>query len=545
VGFGESSCSEFTDRGCYTSKVHLFIRLFKRARTYGPVLMMPACLLTEPITPLPPLTDPSPETPPAMQSSACPGSSSSPGAPVILFSDLDSAPNQGGADGRGAFVTLYGLRFGNERGQVLLDGVEVDHYVDWNSSSAIKTARALERVVVQLGARARSGNFVVVAAGQASNPLPFQVRPGKIVFVDSRVGDDGNGSAISPFKHLYRAKGNEVAPGTIIYISGGPYVENDPDATAASLSLSSLAMEQPSSSLPIAYVGDPRSRPELASASAVGVEINSLRHVVIANLVFSGLRGVSTSNPDGLRLIGNEFKTRALSEASVLIGDSALNVSVRGNLFTAGGGIYSFYDRGLDGVEVGWNEFTDTTNLLVQSNGGSSRFTIHDNLFGGARPGVFLSGDVSSEVYNNLFIGSAFAAAGRGTHIVEHNTFARTVSFSVGNASSLANNMALSATNNIVHDDGNKSYYEDDMRVVSFSLSHNLYSGTGAPPLPEETGAIQGDPSFVSALRGDFRPGVTGAAIDSGAATSRCADYFGVARPQRNGVDIGAIEREP
>ena len=44
------------------------------------------------------------------------GAGAAAGQPRIFFSDLESGPNTGGQHNDGAFVTIYGTRFGTTRG---------------------------------------------------------------------------------------------------------------------------------------------------------------------------------------------------------------------------------------------------------------------------------------------------------------------------------------------------------------------------------------------------------------------------------------------
>src|SRR5215469_6485731 len=73
-------------------------------------------------------------------------------APHIFFSDLESGPNSGGQNEKGAFVTIYGHGFGNERGSstVTVGGGPVDNYPVWTDT----------KVTLQLGPVARSGEIV-------------------------------------------------------------------------------------------------------------------------------------------------------------------------------------------------------------------------------------------------------------------------------------------------------------------------------------------------------------------------------------------------
>ena len=103
--------------------------------------------------------------------------------PRIIFSDLQSGPNSGGANNKGAVVTLYGFGFGASQGtsSVTIGGVSADNYLQWSDT----------KISFQLGNSAVTGNIVINVPGAATNGMPFTVRPGKIYFV-SPTGVDTN-----------------------------------------------------------------------------------------------------------------------------------------------------------------------------------------------------------------------------------------------------------------------------------------------------------------------------------------------------------------
>jgi hypothetical protein len=135
--------------------------------------------------------------------------------PRIFFSDLESGPNSGGQDNKGAFVTIWGKGFGSIRGssRVTVGGGAVDTYPVWSD----------EKITFQLGPGTRTGNIVVTTGGlgeAASNGLPFKIRPGKIYFVAVKGNDGGGGSFNSPWQTIVHAK-NSMSRGDITYIEDG------------------------------------------------------------------------------------------------------------------------------------------------------------------------------------------------------------------------------------------------------------------------------------------------------------------------------------
>ena len=130
--------------------------------------------------------------------------------PRLFFTDLQSGPNSGGANGKGVFVTLWGKGFGATQGSstVTVGGGPVDNYSLWSDG----------KITVQLGAGSASGNVVVNVAGAgASNGLPFTVRAGKIFFVSTSGNDANAGTFTAPWQTIVNAK-NSMSAGDTTYI---------------------------------------------------------------------------------------------------------------------------------------------------------------------------------------------------------------------------------------------------------------------------------------------------------------------------------------
>src|SRR5438132_6402348 len=144
--------------------------------------------------------------------------------PRIFFSDLESGPNIGGQNGKGAFVTIYGRNFGATRGtsSATVGGGAVDNCPLWTDT----------KVACQLGPAAQTGNIVISVGGQASNGVPFTMRSGNIYFV-STTGNDGNlGTFAAPWRTIQHAVTTTVA-GDIAYIMNG-VVETRPGSSDGS-----------------------------------------------------------------------------------------------------------------------------------------------------------------------------------------------------------------------------------------------------------------------------------------------------------------------
>lgn len=132
--------------------------------------------------------------------------------PRVYYSDLESGPNTGGENGRGAYVTIYGKNFGATRGAsfVKIGGGQAAAYPLWTDS----------KIAFQLGSAAATGNLVVTTPAGASNSIPFTVRPGNIYFVSPGGNDNGKGSFSSPWRTLPHAA-ETIKAGDIIYAMDG------------------------------------------------------------------------------------------------------------------------------------------------------------------------------------------------------------------------------------------------------------------------------------------------------------------------------------
>lgn len=80
----------------------------------------------------------------------------------------------------------------------------------------------------------------------------------------------------------------------------------------------------------------------------------------------------------------------------------------------------------------------------------------------------------------------------------------------------------------------------------TLSIDHNLIDHRGADGTPWEKDNTYGKALFANPAAGDFRLCEGSAAIDQGSATGAPdVDYDGTLRPQGEGIDIGALEKQP
>ena len=141
------------------------------------------------------------------------------GAPVVLYTDIASGPNQGGENNQGVYLSVFGKNFGTaglgSTVKVYVNNVEVNNYRYLGESSG----RAdIQQVTVQIGALGNPAPGValpvkVVVNGVASNTnQTFTVLPGTIWFVDNVKGVDTTttttgGTFAAPFKSVQKSAG--------------------------------------------------------------------------------------------------------------------------------------------------------------------------------------------------------------------------------------------------------------------------------------------------------------------------------------------------
>jgi hypothetical protein len=145
------------------------------------------------------------------------------GAPRALYTDILAGPNSGGENGKGAYLSVFGMNFGSSLAnlRVLIGGVEVDNY----RYLGVSRGRSdIQQVTVQIGAL---GNptpgialpITVVVNGIASNAdLSFTVNPGRMLFVDNVAGNDATavvGEISKPFRFAQRPDLSQGAWGKV------------------------------------------------------------------------------------------------------------------------------------------------------------------------------------------------------------------------------------------------------------------------------------------------------------------------------------------
>jgi hypothetical protein len=287
------------------------------------------------------------------------------GTPVISYSDLLSGPDTGGVNNEGAFITIYGKNFGASRGAstITLGGGEVAQYWSWNDS----------KITFQPGINVQDGNIVVHVSGQdASNGVPFDIRPGNIFFVNVSAAVDGDGSYASPWIDLRTFYVN-AQPGDICYIRAGTYSGKYMDNSGAAVSnfLPTAGGVAGTLANPITYAAFPGETVRITAAAplANNIDFETVTHngFQFVNLTFSSAGMSIYMSGDGLSLIGCTITAldRSAQGATIHL-QSITNSRFIGN--TLAGCPITTMTRGYDMRLIGVNSSTISYNTSLASN---------------------------------------------------------------------------------------------------------------------------------------------------------------------------------
>ncbi|HMF41591.1 MAG TPA: choice-of-anchor Q domain-containing protein [Polyangia bacterium] len=518
---------------------------------------------------------------------------------ALFFSDLTSGPNQGGQDGKGAFVTVWGNGFGATQGAstVTIGGGAADSYPIWTAT----------RITFQLGAAAATGNIVVHVAGKGdSNGLPFTVRAGNIYFVTGSGSDSAAGSFAAPWKTIPKAK-NTIAAGDIAYLgvrAGDTVSQTSEDTTSAyrcALGMSANdAGNSGTSAAPKALVAYPGATVTIGAVSGLergiltpGISGN-FDYWVISQLTLRGetealdFEGAAT----GWRVVGNDISCPNgagmsgcvtgtdtpntpgdLKFFGNVVHDAAANVTSVTKYYH---GIYFASDH----LELGWNVVRDGKTcraIQFHDSGGPNEFDIvvHDNIIHGTVcDGLnFATVDPSQGViaaYNNIIYdvgrgpdpadGSSDYACiyvanitnagspGSGKVSLYNNTLYDCGAHGGGAAGAIAvasGPVGVQMDDNLIEALSGEHYVTGDTGTApSITGSNNLLDGAGAAP-SYLTNSTSGAPAFADAVGGDFHLTAASPAVDHGKTTAATTDADGNPRPQGTAFDIGAYELVP
>ena len=493
--------------------------------------------------------------------------------PCVFFSDLESGPSSGGKNNEGAYVTVWGKRFGNTRGSsfISIGGGRAADYPVWTDS----------KITFQLGPAAVTGNIVVTTAASASNGAPFTVRPGKVFFVALGGHDDSAGSFSAPWASIVRCK-NGLSPGDICYVGDGVR-QTSIDDYGASLSINSPGTPGAPKAL-VAYPG------ATVTVGADDVEF-AIRTPAIAggrsNWVVSQmhLRGGGTAvdlvGATDWRLIGNDITCPHGNGASACVHTvSSEYLHLYGNKVHDTGTyceeckLYHavYFSTDTNHVWAAWNNVSPNLGgcraIQFYSTSGANQFDlhVHDNVISNARcDGInFATVDPSKgvvEAYNNVVYhtGVRTPADGQGANYacvstggsgsggaveIYNNTFYDCGARGGGDAGAFSLSISTRLRNNIVRQLTGENYFTqcaECSHVAAGSVS-NLFFGLGsAPSWGGLTGSLSADPLFVNPSGGDFQLQNGSPAVGVGASIRGLAwDIDGDRRRQAGVIDLGA-----
>jgi hypothetical protein len=505
-------------------------------------------------------------------------------APQIFFSDLESGPKTGGESNNGAFVTLYGNNFGTSPsvtvggGQVLIKVQPVTYL--W-----------YQKMTIQLGSNAATGNIVITNSDGSSNGLPFTVRAGSIYFASGSGSDSNNGSYSTPFRTIYKARDTMVA-GDIVYAMTGSDAPNLDPCCAWHSAL--LLNKAGSAGKPLSFVVYPGHSVAIGSLTGSDVQYGIRAASTGTYLVFAGFEVTSGGPESGInvventRVVGNNVscpKGNAPDGCITTGGDFAYvygnNVHDSGKNVTPSKLWHQIY-LSASHQWVGWNSVHDNYDCRgIQQNSSFSapQYDIHifsNLIYNDPCDGINLATTNPSlgtvEVYNNVIYNVGYGGGGTdneanfaGIYVADmtdqgcgsgqiqiyNNTIYNAGSYN-GSGNSVrgainkngpCSGITVLLRNNLIYQKSGQLYLASagGNGLSQISGSNNLWYGLSSAPT-QTTGNITADPKLVSPGL-DFRLSAGSPAIDAGSNVSTLkTGVDGIVRPQGIGVDIGAYE---
>lgn len=469
-------------------------------------------------------------------------------APRVFFTDLTVARRDGGPNGDGAIVTIYGEDLGACRGSasVTIGGVEVAAYLAWAENVG---ARGLDRVVVQLAAGTPFGaqSLVMTTVSGSSEPVSLRVATsGRIRFASPNGSGDGSGpNAAMSFSQAM----SQLAAGDVVYLRGGTYDTLIPQCGTAMGygAVVCIAGGTANETQPIAVVGYlEASEPPARVAGPTGAGAN-----VIVETEWSTIAGIELVPGSGTGVLTRAGQIRVVGvKGSGDFSEEVLGVanSVNDGVRILGNTLVSTtrYADSLDvrragAFDIGYNELGGS--VLLRPEGTFTNVVFHHNVTGNGWVVVDDGPAQGIVIHDNVFRdGAMLRMLNNGAHSIRNNLF-YLIDQALEVAVATSGGGPLVFTDNIVFAGGGGRIYATIDANANITGSHNAWNG-GSDPVPAfDSAPVIGVVSFVDTASADFRPSAGSAVID--AATGRVGtDYFGLGT-QGNGSDIGPFEFVP
>jgi IPT/TIG domain-containing protein len=492
--------------------------------------------------------------------------------PRIFFSDLESGPNAGGQNNKGAWVTIWGKNFGATQGTstVTVGGGAVDNYPLWSDG----------KIIFQLGSLAATGSIVVNVPGVgASNGLPFTVRAGNIFFVATTGNDANTGILTAPWKTMPKAK-NAIAAGDVVYIEDGVAQTVEDNFTAYLSMDNNGASNSGTVAAPKALVAYPNATVTIGVAGGLHYGIRTPNigahedYWVISQLHIVGGTQAMDIGGVGWRIIGNEMQCPgADDQVGCFEMSEGANTRFYGNeVHNAGINPTSskfyhavYFSTDSNHIDVGWNHIHDNftcralqfhSSPLCSPTCGAGDTTgfnqfdlhVHDNLIHGDNcNGInFATVDPSKgtvEAYNNVIynvgrmdplqLGAAFSCIyvagitnngtpGTGTVDVFNNSLSDCAANNSANAQGSRGafgvgggpaTLIMRLRNNVAYQLAGEIYIDGSLSQITGD--HNVWFGVGSGPA-QTVNNINADPQLVDRGLGDFHLVSTSPAKDVG-----------------------------
>ncbi len=383
--------------------------------------------------------------------------------PNILFTDIVSGPNLGGENNNGAYLSLFGLNFGNPQDlgtstHVLINNVEVADYKFFGTAKAqfLGSNKPIQMISVQVGALDNPSPGIalpikiVVDSLESNTDHSFTIQPGDMIYV-SKTGSDtlGDGSFENPYRMVQNpTKSNPAwtswdAGDTIILRQGtwqdtgadNKFLRIDsskdgslPNGVAGNGYLTILGYPGETVNIDVQYSNGTANGGIVGPGSGFTEMAN---YVVIANLQINddstksfgdGGDGPIYASASGLgwRIINNEVTARvgtSVDQRASGIGGGYRDSYIFGNYvhdiqgITSGGGPTflnhgMYFDYQCNTLEIAYNivKNVDGGNSIQWHGGASySDVSVHHNLLDGAgKHGFNDNGLNSSRLYNNI-----------------------------------------------------------------------------------------------------------------------------------------------